>query len=74
LIDAQICERFGWTFTDLDQQDEVRVSRAVQMMNIGRAYEDVVSAIRQHRIEGLSAGHWQIYKMIRDADKEEYVN
>lgn len=34
LIEADICEKFGWTFAELDEQDQDRVYAGVVLQNI----------------------------------------
>lgn len=34
LIDVSLCERFGWTWQELDEQDEARVLPAVGAANV----------------------------------------
>jgi len=43
ITETDICERFGWTFTELDNEDQDRVYTAVALANI----RDCVSRIKQ---------------------------
>lgn len=70
LIDAQIAERFGWTFDELDRQDEGRVMRAVSLLNTARAYREVLSAIEGHKPDSLTPSHWNVYKQVQGALNE----
>ena len=65
LVEAQLCERFGWTPTELDEQDEGRISRMVILLNMDRAYQHVLSAVRSHRLDVLSEAHWKVYRAIK---------
>jgi hypothetical protein len=70
LIDAQIAERFGWTFDELDQQDEGRVMRAVSLLNTTKAYRETMGAIEGHNPEAATPSHWNVYKAVQEAINE----
>jgi hypothetical protein len=42
VIDILLCDRFGWTLTELDEQDEARLLPAIGAANIGDALRRVL--------------------------------
>jgi len=64
-------DRFGWTFDQLDKQDEGRAVRAVSLLNMMEMYSDVLNAVGAHRPDSVSARHWEIYKLIKYAKEDE---
>jgi hypothetical protein len=64
LLEGRLCERFGWTFDELDQQDSGRTLQTVSMMNIAKLYPEVLAAVSQHTTDRLSADHWNAYKLM----------
>ncbi len=45
---GDLCERFGWTFNELEEEDESRVMRAVMLMNIRDSLRRVQRSMEQH--------------------------
>ena len=71
LIEAQLVERFGWTFSQLDQEDEARALRAVQYLNLSAGYQRVKDAVAQHATDAVSQGVWAAWKVLMDAEVED---
>jgi hypothetical protein len=74
IVDVSLCERFGWTWTELDEQDMSRVLPAVGAANIGAACTRIT-----HWLTAAGAGKkgaeptphdWQLWKFAQDAVKE----
>lgn len=64
-------DRFGWTFDQLDEQDEGRAVRAVSLLNMMELYSDVMNAVKSHKPDSVSPRHWEIYKLIHSANGDE---
>lgn len=73
LTDGRIAERFGWTFDQLDQQDESRVMIAIQMMNIHDIYERVMRAVMSHNTDSISEDDMKIWQLVTDVGTEHEV-
>ena len=57
-------ERFKWTLTELDEQDEGRALKMMSLLNTAGSYQRILAAVRGHNLSGLSAGDWAAYKML----------
>jgi len=68
LVEGRLVERFGWTFDELDGQDEGRVLRTVSVLNLADGYMRVMRAIEKHRPLSAPPGDWEMYKQIRNAE------
>ncbi len=68
---GRIADRFGWTFSELFDEDESIVLKAIQMMNITDALRRVNSAIEKHQPDAIPPGDYAIWKMVNDAEKED---
>jgi len=66
LAEGQLCERFGWTFEELDQQDSGRTFQTVAMMNISALYKEVLSSVHKHSTASLTDAHWDAYKTMQE--------
>ena len=68
--EADICERFGWTFTQLDDEDQDRVYTAVSLANV----RDCVNRIKQWLGSGGKTGidnrDLEIYGKLVEAEKK----
>jgi len=67
LIEGRILERFGWTFDELDESDEGRTLRTVEVLNSADAYRQTMNAIASHNITAIPASHWNLWNSIRKA-------
>lgn len=70
VTEADICERFGWTFDEMDNQDQDRVFASFAMQNI----RDVVGRIKNWLDRSgkthISQRDMEVYGKILDAEKE----
>ena len=48
MIDVTLCERFGWTLEQLDEQDESRLMEGVKLTGIHSAMQRAQRAINAH--------------------------
>lgn len=68
-----LCERFGWTWTELDEQDDARVLPAVAAANVnaalGRVKGWLEAAGAGGKVGRPSEGDWKMWKAAQDARK-----
>lgn len=48
ILAVELCERFGWTFTELDEQDMGRVLRSISAANLRTALGRVTAYVETH--------------------------
>lgn len=69
-----LCERFGWTWAELDEQDEAQVLPSVAAANVsaalGRVKGWMEAAGAGGRIAQPSAADWKMWKAAQDARKQ----
>ena len=70
ITEVTLCERFGWTFTELDSEDMARVVPAVSLANIRAAIHRVNAFLESGGRYTPSDSDLMIYKMAVDADKD----
>jgi len=70
LIEAKIVEKFGWTWDQLDGQDETRTHRALAYLNLAAGYRMVMDALDRHAITNVPGPTWEAYKLISEAKDE----
>ena len=71
LSETQLCERFGWTFTQLDAEDEPRVREGVALSNIRAALGRVQAFLETQGAFHPSESDWEIWgwaERIRDSN------
>jgi hypothetical protein len=72
-VDVALCERFGWTWDELDAQDESRVLPAVSAANIaaaaGRISTWLAAAGQGSKVAQPPAADWKAWKLVQDAKK-----
>ena len=70
LTEADICEHFGWTFSQLDEEDQDRVYTSFALQNV----RDIINRIRSWLEHGgkspLGYRDMELYGKILDAEKE----
>jgi len=62
IIEVQLAERFGWTFSDLAEEDASLVLPAVAASNMVAAYRRVMQALKVHKVEGVAPDDWKVYQ------------
>lgn len=70
LIEVELCERFGWTLTELDEQDATRVLPGVYAGNIHGALKRVVRYTETQGRAAPSENDWKIYQFARETRAE----
>ena len=69
-----LCERFGWTWAELDEQDESRVLPSVAAANVSGAIHRVKVWLEAAGAGGKGArpaeGDWKMWKAAQDARKQ----
>ena len=55
----------------LDEQDEPRAIEYVSVLNIADGYSRVIQGVMSHRMESVSKGDWEIYRMVREGIEED---
>ena len=60
-MDVSLCERFGWTFTELDEQDMARVLPAVGASNVAAALRNVNAYLDSNGRYKLNAQDFTLY-------------
>jgi hypothetical protein len=70
-----LCERFGWTWTELDEQDDSRVLPAVTAANLSAAAARIPawlnSAGQGAKAAQPPASDWAAWKLVQDAKKAQ---
>lgn len=72
LTEADIAERYGWTFTQLDAEDEDRVYNSFALQNVRDAVDRIKSWLASVGKMRISKHDLSLYGMILDAEKEVY--
>ena len=70
ITEADLCERFGWTFTQLDEEDQDRVYRAVTLSNMRGAVDRIKTWLDHQGKIHISGKDLEIMGMLWDAEKE----
>lgn len=70
LIQVRLITEFGWTISELDEQDEARALRLLAARNIEAAVRRVNEAVQSHQVNSVPASVWQLYKAASDAGDE----
>lgn len=70
-----LCERFGWTWQELDEQDEAQVLPSVAAANVYAALGRVRGWMEQSAMPGSRAAKpseadWKMWKSAQDAKKQ----
>ena len=68
--EGYICERFGWTFSQLDEEDIDRVYTSTSLMNIRGALDRIRAWLDSVGKIGISKQDLETYKMVLDAERE----
>ena len=66
-MDVGLCERFGWTFTELDEQDMARVLPAVGASNVAAALRNVNAYLDSNGRMKPTAHDMTMYQIAKDA-------
>lgn len=74
LVDVSLCERFGWTWTELGEQDEAQVLPAVAAANVsaalGRVKAWLNAAGAGAKVGAPGEADWKMWKAAQDAWKQ----
>lgn len=68
-LEARVVEKFGWTFTQLDVEDEGRTLRAMSLLNMMASYQRVVRGVQQHAPEQASEADYAVFQKFLELDK-----
>jgi hypothetical protein len=69
-VEARLIERFGWTWDQLDEQDEGRTMRAITALNLVGSYQRVLASVSAQNPGLASSADMAAYKMLEDAANE----
>ena len=70
ILEADIIEKFGWTFTELDNEDQDRVYRAITLQNLRDGVSRIKSWLDNHGKIHISGKDLEIWEFIQEAKKE----
>ena len=70
LLEARVVEKFGWTWDELDRQDETRTQRALAYLNLATGYRMVMDALERHGLTQVNQAAWEAYKLVVDSKDE----
>ena len=70
LTEADICERFGWTFSQLDEEDVDRVFTAFAMQNVRTYLQEIKSWLDHVGKTHISEQALRMYGRILEAERE----
>ena len=70
LVQVRLVEEFGWTLSELDEQDEARALRLLAARNIEAAVRRVNEAVQSHQVQSIPQSVWKLYKAASDAGDE----
>ena len=71
LTDTDLAERFGWTLTELDEQDMQRVLTGLRLSSVRDALLRVEGYLESHGAVRPSERDWRLYGLAQDALKEQ---
>lgn len=71
LTEADIAERFGWTFSQLDEEDQDRVFNAFALQNVRDAIDRIKQWLANFGKIRISQSDLMVYGMIQRAEAEE---
>ena len=70
LIEVRLITEFGWTISELDEQDEARALRLLAARNIEAAVRRVNEAVQSHQVQSIPQSVWKLYKVASDTEDE----
>ena len=70
VTEGDICERFGWTFTELDEQDEDRVNLVYSLQNVRDRVDRIKAWLSSVGKTPIDATDMKLYQKIVDAESE----
>ena len=50
VVELHLCERFGWTLAEIDEQDTARILPALRAENVRRALARTAASIYAHQM------------------------
>ena len=65
---AKVAQRFGWTPSQVEAEDEGRVLRLLQVLHLVDGYRAVLDAVGAHRPGIASQSAWEAYKEVVKGD------
>ena len=71
ILAVELCERFGWTFTELDEQDMPRVLRGVAAANLRAALGRVTAYVETHGKLKPTEGDFKLWQWAMGMMKDE---
>lgn len=71
LLEARLLSEFGWTLSELDEQDEARALRILSARNIESTLRMVGDAVAAHRPETVPPAAWKLWDDVisQESDK-----
>ena len=70
VTEADICQRFGWTFTELDEQDQDRVFASFMLQNLRDSANRIKQWLEHSGKDQISEHDLEIYEMLSKAMRE----
>ena len=70
LTETDICERFGWTFQQLDNEDQDRVYAGFAMQNIRDSVSRIKDWLDRSGKAHIGNQDMEVWGMLMDAEKE----
>ena len=71
LVEVRLLRAFGWTLSELDEQDEARALRILAAENVESALRQIKSSVDQHKPHSVSPEAWKLWKLTQDAEQDE---
>lgn len=73
LTEADIAERFGWTFTELDEEDQDRVYNSFALQNVRDAVDRIKQWLANFGKMRISQSDLVVYGMVQRAEAEQGI-
>ena len=70
-MEVRLLRAFGWTLSELDEQDEARALRILAAENVESALRQIKSGVDQHKPHSISPEAWKLWKLTQDAEQDE---
>ena len=70
MTEADICQRFGWTFSELDNEDQDRVFTSFMLQNLRDSSNRIKDWLDHRGKVHISDHDLEIFQMLMDAEKE----
>lgn len=71
VLEARLLSEFGWTLSELDEQDEARALRILAAKNIEATLRLVGNAVASHRPETVPPDAWKLWDHVISTESEK---